>query len=111
MNEVAELREKILVMSELSNIRAELVSIADRIERIPETLLQIELMHRDVQVALVLLRKMTATTERTDETDLTGAKQAPTVLELGDSTSANAQRERDALAIAVLEDKLSSCAG
>jgi hypothetical protein len=63
MNEVAKLREKILVMSELSNIRAELVSIAERVERIPETLLQIELMRRDVQVALVLLRKLTATTE------------------------------------------------
>jgi plasmid replication initiation protein len=63
MNEVAKLREKILVMSELSNIRAELVSIAERVERIPETLLQIELMRRDVQAALVLLRKLTATTE------------------------------------------------
>jgi plasmid replication initiation protein len=72
MNEVAILREKILVMSELSNIRAELVSIADRVERIPETLLQIELMHRDVQVALGSLRKMTATTDRTDDTDLRG---------------------------------------
>lgn len=70
MNEVAKLREKILVMSELSNIRAELVSIAESVERIPEALLQIELMRRDVQVALVLLRKMTATTERTDDTDL-----------------------------------------
>jgi hypothetical protein len=53
MNEVAKLREKILVMSELSNIRAELVRIAARVERIPETLLQIELMRRDVQVVLV----------------------------------------------------------
>jgi hypothetical protein len=59
MTEVAKLREKILVMSEISNIRAELLSIADRVERIPETLLQIELMRRDIQVALVLLRKMT----------------------------------------------------
>ena len=41
MNEVAELREKILVMRELNNIRAEVVSIADRVERIPEMLLQI----------------------------------------------------------------------
>jgi len=70
MNEVAELREEILVMSELSNIRAELVSIANRVERIPETFLQIELMRRDIQVALGLLRKLTATTERTDDTDL-----------------------------------------
>jgi hypothetical protein len=70
MNEVAELREKILVMRELNNIRAELVSIADRVERIPEMLLEIEWMRRDIQVAHVLLRKMTATTERTDDTDL-----------------------------------------
>jgi hypothetical protein len=47
-----------------------LVSIADRVERIPEMLLQIEWMRRDIQVALVLLRKMTATTEQTDDTDL-----------------------------------------
>jgi hypothetical protein len=47
-------------MRELNNIRAEVVSIADRVERIPEMLLQIEFMRRDIQVALVLLRKMTA---------------------------------------------------
>ena len=34
-------------------------------EQIPEILLQIELMRRDIEMALVLLRKMTARTERT----------------------------------------------
>ena len=77
MNEVAELREKILVMRELNNIRAEVVSIADRVERIPEMLLQIEFIRRDIQVALVLLRKMTAPAQTGREPPHVGVPKMP----------------------------------